>query len=151
MIRQTLWFPVLLAWSGLLCSASGAAELAHAPAQWRGNWRLDRDEGASAISALGSAQVRGLLGTTLSLEDGGAALGELPCPSPSFQVSSESKEDFSVDFRIQAAEVGITGDPVKVLHINCGNYGYGFVRLTANRGLVIYQGHFFGTAKRIGR
>jgi len=140
----------LLAWSGFLCSASGAAELEHAPADWHGVWQLDRDAGASAVSALDSAQARALLGTTLSL-DGGAALGELPCPSPSFQVSSEAKEDFTVDFRIQPAEIGIKDDPVKVLNVECGNYAYSFIRLAADRGLVIYQGHFFGATKRENR
>jgi hypothetical protein len=140
----------LLAWSGFLGSASGAAELQHAPAEWRGAWLLDRDAGASAVSALDSAQARALLGTTLSL-DGGAALGELPCPSPSFQVSSEAKEDFTADFRIQPADLGIKDDPVSVLNVECGNYAYSFIRLTADRGLVIYQGHFFGAAKRVSR
>jgi hypothetical protein len=146
-IGRTARFLALLAWSGFLCSALGAAESQHAPAEWRGAWLLDRDAGASAVSALESAQARALLGTTLSL-DGGAALGELPCPSPSFQVSSEAKEDFIVDFRIQPADVGITSDPVKLLNVECGNYAYSFIRLAADRGLVIYQGHFFGAAKR---
>ena len=150
MIGQAARLLALLAWSGFLCSASGAAELEHAPVDWRGVWQLDRDAGASAVSALDSAQARALLGTTLSL-DGGAALGELPCPSPSFQVSSEAKEDFTVDFRIQPAEIGIKDDPVKVLNVECGNYAYSFIRLAADRGLVIYQGHFFGAAKRENR
>ena len=150
MIGQAARLLALLAWSGFLCSASGAAELEHAPADWRGVWQLDRDAGASAVSALDSAQARALLGTTLSL-DGGAALGELPCPSPSFQVSSEAKEDFTVDFRIQPAEIGIKDDPVKVLNVECGNYAYSFIRLAADRGLVIYQGHFFGASKRDSR
>ena len=150
MTLRTARFVALLAWSGLLCSASGAAELEHAPAEWRGAWLLDRDAGASAVSALDPAQARALLGTTLLL-DGGAALGELPCPSPSFQVSSEAKEDFTVDFRIQPADVGIKDDPVSVLNVECGNYAYSFIRLAADRGLVIYQGHFFGAAKRASR
>jgi hypothetical protein len=149
-IGQAARLLALLAWSGFLCSASGAAELEHAPADWRGVWQLDRDAGASAVSALDSAQARTLLGATLSL-DGGAALGELPCPSPSFQVSSEAKEDFTVDFRIQPAEIGIKDDPVKVLNVECGNYAYSFIRLAADRGLVIYQGHFFGASKRDSR
>ena len=122
----------------------------HAPAEWRGAWLLDRDAGASAVSALDSARARALLGTTLSL-DGGAALGEFPCPSPSFQVASEAKEDFTVDFRIQPADVGITSDPVRILQVDCGNYAYSFIRLAPDRGLVIYQGHFFGAAKRTGQ
>jgi len=95
---RTARFAALLAWSGFLCSASGAAGLEHAPAQWRGAWLLDRDAGASAIGALDSAQARALLGTTLTL-DRDAALGGFSCPSPSFQVSSEPREDFTVDFR----------------------------------------------------
>jgi hypothetical protein len=149
-IRRTARFLALLAWSGFLCSASVAAELEHAPAEWRGAWLLDRDAGASAVSALDSAQARALLGTTLSL-DGGAALGELPCPSPSFQASSEAKDDFIVDFRIQPAEIGIVSDPVKLLNVECGNYAYTFIRLAPDRGLIIYQGHFFGAAKRDSR
>lgn len=151
MSAQTARFLALLGSAGLLCSALGAAELGHAPADWRGVWRLDRDAGASAISALDPAQVRALLGTTLSLDGGSAALGQLPCPSPSFQVSSESKDDFVVDFRIRPADVGITADPITALQVDCKDYAYSFIRLSTNRGLVIYQGHFFGTSKRIGR
>lgn len=148
MIARTARFLALLAWSGLLCSALGAAELGHAPAEWRGVWLLDRDAGAAAISTLASAQVRALLGTTLSIDGSSPALGGLPCPSPSFEVSSESKEDFEIDFRIEPAKVGITYNPVRLLHVNCKNYAYDFVRLTADHGLVIYEGHFFGAVKR---
>jgi len=150
-IGRTVRFLALLAWSGFLCSALGAAELGHAPAKWRGVWLLDQDAGASAISALDAAQVRALLGTTLSLDGGPAALAGLPCPSPRFQASSESKADFAMDFRIQPADVGITNDPVSVLQVDCGSYAYDFIRLTTDRGLVIYQGHFLGAAKRGGR
>jgi hypothetical protein len=129
----------------------GAAELARAPAEWRGLWLLDRDAGASAVSALDSAQVRALLGTTVSLDAGAAALGGLPCPSPSFQVSSESKEDFAMDFRVQPAAVGIVNAPVRILQVDCPGYAYNLILLAPNRGLVIYQGHFFGAAKRGGQ
>jgi hypothetical protein len=148
---RTARFLALLAWSGFLSSASGAAGLEHAPAEWRGAWLLDRDAGASAVSALDPAQARALLGTTLSLDGGAPALGALPCPSPSFQVSSEAKEDFTVDFRTQPADLGIKDDPVSVLNVECGNYAYSFIRLAADRGLLIYQGHFFGAAKRGSR
>ena len=56
-----------------------------------------------------------------------------------------------MDFRIQPADVGITNDPVSVLQVDCGSYAYDFIRLTTDRGLVIYQGHFLGAAKRGGR
>jgi hypothetical protein len=139
---------MLLAWSGALCSALSAAELGRAPAEWRGVWLLNRDVGASAVSALDPAQARALLGTTLSLDGGSAALGALPCPSPSFQVSSESNEDFAVDYRIEPANVDITADPIRILQVDCKSYAYNFIRLAADRGLVIYEGHFFGAAKR---
>ena len=45
------------------------------------------------------------------------------------------------------ADVGIKDDPVSVLNVECGNYAYSFIRLAPDRGLVIYQGHFFGVAK----
>lgn len=66
MTLRTARFLALLAWSGILCSAAGAAELEHAPAQWRRAWLLDREAGASAVSALDSAQARALLGTFVS-------------------------------------------------------------------------------------
>jgi hypothetical protein len=141
----------LLVCSGWLSTASNSAELEHAPPAWRGVWVLDRDAGASAISALDSAQVRALLGSTLSLDGGAAALGTTACPSPGYQVSSESTDAFASDFRIRAADVGITENPVKVLQVSCGSYAYDLILLGTGRGLVIYQGHFFGAAKRIGQ
>jgi hypothetical protein len=144
---RTARFLALLAWSGALCSALSAAELGRAPAEWRGVWLLNRDAGASAVSALDPAKVRELLGTTLSFDGGSAALGALPCPSPSFAVSSESKEDFTSDFRVEPIKVGITNDPVRLLHVDCKNYAYDVVRLAADQGLVIYQGHFFAAVK----
>lgn len=147
MIGRPVRILALLALSGFAGSASGIAEPAHAPPEWQGVWRLDRDAGASAVSALDAAQAHALLGTTLSLDGGSAALGGLACPSPNFQVSSESKDDFTADFRILPATVGITNDPVTALQVDCKNYAYSLVRLAPNRGLVIYQGHFFGAAR----
>jgi hypothetical protein len=150
-LRTAPRFVALLAWAGLLCSASDAFELEHPPPEWRGVWVLDRDAGASAVSALDPAQARALLGTKLSVDGGAPALGALPCPSPSFQVSSESKENFTVDFRIDPGAVGIVSEPIRILQVDCPNYAYNLIPLAADRGLVIYQGHFFGAAKHGSR
>jgi hypothetical protein len=147
-IGRNARFLALLASSGALYGVLSAAELGHAPANWRGVWLLDRDAGASATSGLSPAKVRELLGTTLSLDGGSAALGALPCPSPSFQVSSESNEDFAIDYRIEPAKIGVTANPIRILQVDCKNYAYNIIRLAADRGLLIYEGHFFGAAKR---
>jgi hypothetical protein len=146
---RTARFLALLAWAGFLGCVLSAFELEHPPPEWRGVWVLDRDLGASAVSALDPAQARALLGTKLSVDEGAPVLGSaLPCPSPSFQVSSESKEDFTVDFRIEPTAVGIVGEPIRILQVDCPSYAYNLIPLAANRGLVIYQGHFFGAARR---
>jgi hypothetical protein len=144
---RTARFLALLAWAGFLGCVLSGFELEHPPPEWHGVWVLDRDLGASAVSALDPAQAHALLCAKLAVDGGAPALGALPCPSPSFEVSSESKDDFAVDFRIEPGAVGIVGEPVRILQVDCPSYAYSLIPLAANRGLVIYQGHFFGAAR----
>jgi hypothetical protein len=86
--------------------------------------------------------------TKLSLEEGTAELDGLPCPSPTYGLSSESIDDFVVDFRVRAGDVGITNGPVSILRVNCSTYGYSLVHIATHDALVIYEGHFFFASKQ---
>jgi hypothetical protein len=136
----------ILVWAGPGAAAS-AADVA--PQEWRGAWVLERDLGASAVSALSSAQVEALLGTTLSLTDRTSGPGGGACTSPTFQVSQETLEAITGDFRIQFPELRATG-PLSVLDVNCENDGYSLVRLGDKTVLLIYLGHAFLAEKASG-
>ena len=132
-----------------LCAALGttasAAEAAP-PQEWRGTWALERDLGAAAVSALNSAQVKALLGTSLLLTDRTSIPGGATCTSPQFQISQESPEAIASDFRVQLPELRTTG-ALSVLDVGCESDGYSLVRLGEQSALLIYQGHVFLAAK----
>src|SRR5690349_19863353 len=131
-------------WGIVLCTGLDTAAYAAdaVPQEWRGAWVLARDLGASAVSALSSGQVQALLGTTLLLTDRTSHPGGGACTSPTFQVSQETLEAITSDFRVQFPELRATG-PLSVLDVNCENDGYSLVRLGAKTVLLIYLGHAF--------
>jgi len=143
------WAYFLSALCGILvCAVLGVtASAADAPPQeWRGTWVLERDLGAAAVSALSSAQVKALLGTSLLLADRTSIPGGATCTSPQFQISQESPETIASDFRAQLPELRTTG-ALSVLDVGCESDGYSLVRLGDQTALLIYQGHVFLAAK----
>jgi hypothetical protein len=135
---------ILALWGVLVCVGPGAAASAAdlPPQEWRGTWVLERDLGAAAVSALGSAQVQALLRTSLMLTDRTSIPGGAICTSPQFQISQDTLEGIAREFRVQLPELGATG-PLNILDVSCESDGYSLVRLADQRALLIYQGHVF--------
>jgi hypothetical protein len=138
-------------WGILVCAGPGTAASAAdaAPQEWRGAWVLERDLGASAVSALSSVQTQALLGTRLSLTDRASSPGGGACTSPKFQVSQESLEAITREFRVKLPELQARG-PLSILEVGCENEGYTLVRLDAKAVLLIYRGHVFLAEKVSG-
>jgi len=135
---------ILAVWGVLVCGGPGTAASAAdlPPQEWRGTWVFERDLGAAAVSALSSAQVQALLGTSLMLTDRTSIPGGAICTSPQFQISQDTLEGIAHEFRVQLPELGATG-PLNILDVSCESDGYSLVRLTDQRALLIYQGHVF--------
>jgi hypothetical protein len=150
MIRSCAYLISAL-WGILLCAGPGATESAAdaAPQEWWGTWVLERDLGASSISALSSEQVEALLGTSLSLTNPTSSPGGGACISPKFQVSQESSEDIIREFHVQLPELQAMG-PLSILDVSCENEGYSLVRLGVQTVLLIYRGHVFLAKKMAG-
>jgi hypothetical protein len=138
-------------WGILVCAGPGATESAAdaAPQEWWGTWVLERDLGASAISALSSEQAQALFGTSLLLTDRTSGPGNETCTSPKFQISQESLEAIARDFRVQFPELRATG-PLSILDVNCESDGYSLVWLDGQTALLIYRGHVFLAEKMSG-
>jgi hypothetical protein len=138
-------------WGILLCAGPGAPVSAAdaAPQEWRGTWVLERDLGAAAVSALSSAQVQALLGTSLSLTDCTSSPGGGACTSPDFQISQESSDAITREFRVQFPELRAMG-PLSILDVGCESDGYSLVRLGGQTALLIYRGHVFLAEKVSG-
>src|SRR5215468_655019 len=147
-MTRSFAFLISAFWTILLCAGLDAAAYAAdtAPQEWRGTWVLERDLGATAVSALSSAQVKALLGTSLLLTDRTSIPGGTTCTSPQFQISQESPEAIASDFRVQLPELRTTG-ALSVLDVGCESDGYSLVRLGDQTALLIYQGHVFLAAK----
>ena len=138
-------------WGILLCAGPSAAASAAdaAPQEWRGTWILERDLGAAVVSALNSAQVRALLGTSVLLADRTSSPGGATCTSPNFQISQKSFEAIAREFRVQFPELQVTG-PLNILDVSCEDKGYSLVRLSDQTVLLIYRGHVFLAEKVAG-
>ena len=147
-MTRSFAFLISAFWTILLCAGLDAAAYAAdtAPQEWRGTWVLERDLGAAAVSALSSAQVKALLGTSLLLTDRTSIPGGATCTSPQFQISQESPEAIASDFRVQLPELRTSG-ALSVLDVGCQSDGYSLVRLGDQTALLIYQGHVFLAAK----
>jgi hypothetical protein len=135
----------------LTCAGLGTAASAAdaAPQEWWGTWVIERDLGASAVSALSSEQAQALLGTSLSLTDRTSSPGSGACASPKFQVSQESLEAITRKFRIQLPELQPMA-PLSILEVSCENEGYSLVRLDVKDVVLIYRGHVFLADKASG-
>jgi hypothetical protein len=135
----------------LVCAGPSVAASAAdaAPQEWRGTWVLERDLGASAVSALSNAQVEVLLGTRLLLSDRTSSPGGATCTSPNFQISQESLEAIAREFRVPFPGLRATG-PLSILDVGCESDGYSLLRLGDQTALLIYRGHVFLAEKASG-
>jgi hypothetical protein len=138
-------------WGILVCAGPGAAASAAdlPPQEWRGIWVIERDMGASAVSALSSEQAQALLGTSLSLTDRTSSPDGGACTPPKFQASQESPEAITREFRVQLPELQAMG-PLNILDVSCENEGYSLVRLGVKDVILIYRGHVFLAEKVSG-
>jgi hypothetical protein len=132
----------------MLCLLPALACAAGPPDSWRGVWVFDRDGGAAAVSALDASQVHALLGQTVTLAPGGASFAGQACPAAEYQPARQDADAFQSAFRVRPATLGIMGNPIESLHVDCGDDSYDLIAIGPAQAILIYQGHFFHATRR---
>lgn len=126
-------------------AASGNAV---APAEWRGHWLVAKDIGAPGISVLSEQQARAMIGKRILIGDGRAQFASETCNHATYEVQTQTLQDFLDDYRLTTAQLPLRGKQVHTLEVSCENGPFhNLSSLDDGRMLLVWEGHFFELRK----
>jgi hypothetical protein len=119
-----------------------------------GTWQIVAFRFGQGVS-VGPRDAKKLLGMKLKFGDTRAVSGREVCASPVYKSKRMTADEFRDDFRTSLKSIGITGDHVDIVEVDCGRNDWtvpGATLLKVRNGqmLTIWDGVFF-VLKRKGK
>lgn len=120
-----------------------------------GTWRIVAFRFGHGIS-VGSRDARKFVGLKLQFGETRAVSGREACASPVYKSKRMTADEFKEDFRTSLKSIGITGDHVDVVDVDCGTAnwivpGATLLKLRNGQMLTIWDGVFFVLKRHKGR